>query len=110
MNAPPQGTFEALQGFARYGVDHLLMETRIGVTRSKAAGNQQFRVVEIYWEVVSLGRAVVIDDRESLSDRSRIKFLVTDQRRHVVADKLAQARIKCIDLQRTLVRPGKFVR
>jgi hypothetical protein len=89
VNAPAERRFESLQGLAGDRIDHLLMKARIGVARSKTSGDQQFRVVEIYRRVVGLVGTVVVDDREPLPYRSGQKFLVTDRRRHVVADKLA---------------------
>ena len=70
VNAPAQRRLESLQGLAGDRIDHLLMEARIGVARSKASGNQQIWIVEVHRLVVRLGGPVVVDDRKSLPDRA----------------------------------------
>src|SRR5580700_4182521 len=59
------------------------MEAPTSFTRSEASTNRQFRIVEVHGHVIGVGGAVVIDDRESLPDRSRLKLLVADLRRHL---------------------------
>src|SRR5260370_34752906 len=75
VNLPAESRFEPLQGFACHRVDHLLMEARIGFTRSEASANQQFRVVEVDGCVISLGEAIVVYDSHPLANPSALTFL-----------------------------------
>ncbi len=45
----------------RNRVNHLLMELRIGFTRSQSVGRQQIRIIQVYRTIVFLDRGIVVE-------------------------------------------------
>src|SRR5215213_2041095 len=106
VNAASKRLLEMLDGIGYDRIDHLLVEVRISLTRTKSAAKQDIPVVEVDRLVVPLVRAVVVDDGDRIwskavaYDWSRFKLLEPDSHRHLVAEELARTRVESIGLER----------
>ena len=76
------------------------MKARIVLGRIEPAAHDDARIVEVYWRVVYLACAVIVDDSEALAHRSGRQLFIAHPRRHIVADEHAGTGIEGIDFQR----------
>jgi len=99
---------EAFQRFGCDGVHHLLVKARVGLGGVETFAQQQVRVVEIDRLVERLRAAVVIDDRETLADRTRLELFVAHADDEIVAEQPPQRRVERVHFQRAFRGRAEF--
>ena len=97
----PQRAVKVLQRAHGHGIDHLLVETRIGLGRIEPALQQDCRVVEVHRGVEAARVPVVVDDFQPRPHRAGLQRLVVDINARPVAKGAALLRIGGEDLQRS---------
>ncbi len=68
---PAERRLEEFDGPRRRGVDHLLVEARIGLARLQAVLGQDVAVVQVHGRIAGLAGGIDVDDLQVFADRTR---------------------------------------